>query len=139
MLFNPEMGDPMQALGAAIRYRTSLEDGSRELAILVVAAMLDSAFEWFAHEPLARAAGVTEETISAIAEGRDPPDLDARDATIYEAVRTLVSDGDLSDVHYTELSAQLGPTGCVEVVGLVGYYRMLALILRAFRVPVPGS
>jgi len=137
MLFNPDMGGPMQALGAAIRYRTSLRDSSREMAILVTAAMVDSAFEWFAHEPLARAAGVTEDTISAIAAGREPPGLDAGDAAIYRGVRALVADGDLTDAHYAELSSVLGTTACVELVGLVGYYRMLALILRAFRVPMP--
>src|SRR5579875_2351456 len=47
MLFNPELGDPLQGLGAALRYRTSLSDRQRELAILRLAATLESGFEWF--------------------------------------------------------------------------------------------
>ena len=139
MLFNPDMGGPMQALGASIRYRTSLSDDRREMAILVVAAMLDSAFEWFAHEPLARAAGVPDETIRAIAEGRVPAALNDGDMVVYRAVQALMADGDLDDGQHAELSAELGTTGCVELVGLVGYYRMLALMLRVFRVPVPNG
>jgi 4-carboxymuconolactone decarboxylase len=139
MLFNPVLGAPMQALGAAIRYETSLSDFTRELAILVVAAALDSPFEWFAHERLARAAGVTEETIQAIAARRAPTDLNARHEAVLSSAQALAADGELSDAQFKELEAQLSTTGCVELVVLVGYYRMLALVLRAFRVPAPGS
>ena len=37
MLLSPALGDPLQELGAAIRYRSSLTDRCRELAILIVA------------------------------------------------------------------------------------------------------
>lgn len=137
MLFNPDLGDPMQALGAAIRYRTSLSDAQREMAILVVAAELDSAFEWFAHKALARAAGVADTTIAAIAETRVPIELEGGDAAVYRGARALVGDGDLTNDQFSELAVELGEIGCVELVMLVGYYRMLALMLRAFRVPTP--
>ncbi len=136
MLYNPALGDPMQGLGAAIRYRTSLDAATREVAILVVAATLDSAFEWFAHERLARAAGVSDETIARIASGREP-DGDA--ALPSAAARELVLDGDLSDERFAEVQERFGTTGSVELVVLIGYYRMLALVLRTFRVSAPTS
>jgi 4-carboxymuconolactone decarboxylase len=139
MLFNPELGGPMQALGAAIRYRTSLSDTRREMAILVVAAELDSEFEWFAHASLARAAGVAKETISAIARGQDPDGLEAGDAIVFRAARALVASGDLTSDQFAELSTELDDIACVELVVLVGYYRMLALMLRVFRVPTPDG
>jgi 4-carboxymuconolactone decarboxylase len=137
MLFNPDVGGPMQALGAAIRYRTSLGDRRREIAILVVAASLDSAFERFAHEPLARAAGLSEETIAGIARGAGAVGLSGGDAVVHRAARALAEGGDLDDGQYAELRAEVGTTGCVELVALIGYYRMLALMLRVFRVPAP--
>jgi 4-carboxymuconolactone decarboxylase len=136
MLYNPALGDPMQGLGAAIRYRTSLDPATRELAILVVAATLDSEFEWFAHERLARAAGVSEETIARVAAGREP---DGEDALPYLAARDLITDGDLSDGRYAEVEQRFGTAGCVELVVLIGYYRMLALVLRTFRVSAPSG
>ena len=39
------MGAALQDLGAAVRYRTGLTDRVREMAILLVAAHWDSAFE----------------------------------------------------------------------------------------------
>lgn len=49
MLLSPALGDPLQELGAAIRYRSALTDRCRELAILVVAAHWSSAFEQQVH------------------------------------------------------------------------------------------
>lgn len=136
MLYNPALGDPMQGLGAAIRYRTSLDAVTREIAILTVAATLDSEFEWFAHERLARAAGVSGETIARIAAGREP---DGDQGLPYHAARELITDGDLSDVRFAEVEQRFGATGCVELVVLIGYYRMLALVLRTFRVSAPSG
>ncbi|HEX3648942.1 MAG TPA: carboxymuconolactone decarboxylase family protein, partial [Pseudonocardiaceae bacterium] len=38
MLLHPPIGDPLQRLGAAIRYGSTLSDRAREMAILMVAA-----------------------------------------------------------------------------------------------------
>jgi 4-carboxymuconolactone decarboxylase len=136
MLYNPALGDPMQGLGAAIRYHTSLDAPTREVAILTVAATLDSEFEWFAHERLARGAGVSDETIARIAAGREP---DGEAALIHRAARELIVDGDLSEARFAEVEERFGVTGCVELVVLIGYYRMLALVLRTFRVSAPSG
>src|SRR4249919_4275558 len=49
-LLQPRLGSALQALGASVRYDTGLDDQSREIAILVVAAYWRSDFEWYAHE-----------------------------------------------------------------------------------------
>nr|BFE70573.1 hypothetical protein GCM10020092_038740 [Actinoplanes digitatis] len=49
-LLQPRLGLALQALGAAVRYETGLADRAREIAILVVSAASDSAFERYAHE-----------------------------------------------------------------------------------------
>ena len=67
----PKIGDPLQALGGAIRYATSFDDRTREIAILVVADVWDSAFERHAHEPIGRASGLTEAELAAIRLGPD--------------------------------------------------------------------
>jgi 4-carboxymuconolactone decarboxylase len=59
MLLCPILGTALQELGAALRYRTSLSDRAREMAILAVAAHEDSAFEWHAHQAVGRLTGLT--------------------------------------------------------------------------------
>ncbi len=139
MLVNPEVGGPLQALGAAIRYRTGLGDARREIAILTVATALESDFEWFSHEQLGRAAGLSDATLTTISHGGEPIGWEAGDAIVYRSTRALLSSGDLDDEEFGALEAEIGTTGCVELVVLVGYYRTLALILQTFRVPLPAD
>ncbi|MEV0379173.1 carboxymuconolactone decarboxylase family protein [Nonomuraea sp. NPDC050643] len=130
MLLSPPVGDPLQELGAAIRYRSTLTDRARELAILVVAGHRDSAFEQAAHEPIARGLGFTEEQLQALRDGTPPALSDAGEAAVYAVARALVTAGDLDDEGY----GALGERELFELTTLVGYYTTLALQLRVFRV-----
>ncbi|WP_246267493.1 carboxymuconolactone decarboxylase family protein [Nonomuraea typhae] len=130
MLLSPPLGDALQALGAAVRYHSRLTDRCRELATLVVANSMDSAFERRAHEALARPLGFTDEQLDALRAGT-PPDLDdAGERAVYRIVRALVTRGDLDEEEYALLPEQV----VFELTTLVGYYRTLALQLRVFRV-----
>ncbi|MGW0804902.1 carboxymuconolactone decarboxylase family protein [Nonomuraea sp. NPDC002799] len=130
MLLSPPVGDPLQELGAAIRYRSALTDRARELAILVVAGHQDSAFEQAAHEPIARDLGVTDEQLQALRDGSPLELPDATEAAVLGVARALVANGDLDDAEY----AALGEKELFELTTLVGYYTTLALQLRVFRV-----
>ena len=139
MLYSPAVGLPLQELGAALRFRTAFTKREREIAILVVAAHHRSAFEWYAHERIGRRAGLTDRELDALREGRAPLLGDVRERVVYEAVRQLAEDGDLSDPVYAEAVATLGRAAVVELVTLVGYYSALALQMRVFRVGVPDG
>ena len=69
-LLQPRLGSALQALGSSVRYETALSDRCREIAILVVAAHWQSDFEWYAHEAVARSAGLTDADLAAIRDGR---------------------------------------------------------------------
>lgn len=137
MLRNPRLGDALQELGAAVRYRTGLTGTGRELAILAVAHYLDSEFEIYAHEAVARAAGVTEADLRAVREGRFEDLADETDRVVAATAHALVTDEDLVDDRYVHARGILGEEGLFELSTLVGYYRLLALQLRLFRVPAP--
>ena len=66
LLYSPALGTALQEVGAAVRYRTGLPDRARELAILLVAARWDSAFERDSHEAVARSLGFSEAELEAI-------------------------------------------------------------------------
>ncbi|GAA0903666.1 carboxymuconolactone decarboxylase family protein [Virgisporangium aurantiacum] len=130
-LLQPRVGHALQALGAAIRYETHLSDRHREIAILVVAAQQESAFEWHAHEGQGRDAGLTDDELAALREGRFG---NLRDGAVAETAYALVARGDLDDAEYARALDVLGEPGLFEVLTLVGYYRALAVQLRVFRV-----
>jgi 4-carboxymuconolactone decarboxylase len=144
-LLQPALGDRLQALGSAIRFSTSLTDRAREIAILVVAAHWRSEFEQFAHEPIGRAAGLTDDELAVIRRGAtddiDPAAraiwADPADRLVVHLAQSLVRDGDVDDDTYAAAIDQLGEAGLFEVLTLVGYYAALALQLRVFRVELP--
>ncbi|TDC05127.1 carboxymuconolactone decarboxylase family protein [Nonomuraea longispora] len=129
MLRSPPVGDALQELGAAVRYRTVLSDRARELAILVVAGHHDSAFERAAHEPIARDLGFTDDQLQALRDG-SPLSLPEDEQAVLDVARALVARGDLDDDEYAKLEESV----VFELTTLVGYYTTLALQLRVFRV-----
>jgi len=132
LLRSPAVGAAQQELGAAIRYRTAFTDRMRELAILLVAARWDSAFERESHEAIARAIGFDVAELDAI-RALDVFGFTGDEQVIGRVVLALL-DGDLSDELWDESSAAIGIDGVFELTALVGYYATLALQLRVFRV-----
>lgn len=136
LLFSPELGNAVQQLGAAVRYATDLTARERELAILVVANHWDSAFERMAHEAVGRAAGLTDDELAALRAGILPEFADRRESAIVQLTAAMTR-GDVDDALWAETSRLLSPATCVELSTLVGYYALLALQLRVFRVGRP--
>ena len=136
-LASPELAQRGQQLGAFLRYDTSLGPRLSELAILVVARRWAARYEWAVHAVEAAKAGVAAEVIAAIGAGR-PPDLAGQDDQVVVDVATeLVTAGRLADTTFARADAALGRQGLVELVGLVGYYTLVAMTLNAFEVPAP--
>lgn len=133
-LLQPRLGFALQALGAAVRYETTLTDRAREIAILVTAVHADAAFEWYAHEALGRRAGLTDDELDALRTGRFEVLADEVERVVAATVHALCARGDLDDDEYRSVAGVLGAKGVFELLTLASYYLALALQLRVFRV-----
>lgn len=136
MLHAPRVGGPLQELGAALRFRTSLTDRVREIVILLVADRMGSEFQWWAHERIALAAGLGREEIDAIRTG-EFAGADEVESTAYGLAVGLVRGETVGDEDYARAATILGEQQLVELSVLVGYYRMLAQTMALFDVGVP--
>ena len=132
MLLHPALGDALQRLGAAIRYRGALSGRSREIAILAVAAHEQCAFEQYAHERAGVRTGLNEDEISALRQGKTPNLADAEERAVAAIIKRLLDSGTLTDAEYAEYANVLGPAKLFELTTLLGYYRLLALQLVVF-------
>ena len=132
MLLHPDVGGPLQALGAALRFGGRLPDRARELAVLRVAVSHGSRFERTAHEAIGRAVGLTEHELTALLEDDAVHWSDPLEAAVDEAARVLCRRDDVDDAAYRRWAGVLGEDGLMEVVTLVGYYGLLADVLRVF-------
>lgn len=61
ILHSPTFTCPFHDFFGAIRYKSSVPEDMRELAMCRVGALNKAAYEWAHHEPLMRKAGVSEE------------------------------------------------------------------------------
>jgi 4-carboxymuconolactone decarboxylase len=138
-LHAPTFGELAQKLGAHCRYKTSVPPRLSEFAILVTAQHWKASYEWAAHEPQALKAGIKQETINALHAGRLPKNASADERAIYAFIKELYADKRVSDVSFRRVHKIFGNAGTVELVGLLGYYAMVAMTLNVFRMPVPPN
>ncbi|HLU53825.1 MAG TPA: carboxymuconolactone decarboxylase family protein [Pseudonocardia sp.] len=139
MLRAPRSGAALQSVGAALRYRSALPERVRELATLQVAAHHRAQFEWFAHAPLAAAAGLPAALVEAVRTGGPVEPEDEAERAAAVAVAQLLTTGDVDDEAWAAVVGALGEAGAVELTTLVGYYSLLAMQMRVLRVPLPDG
>jgi 4-carboxymuconolactone decarboxylase len=137
LLRSPELADRVQALGEHVRYDSAIPLRLREWAICVTARCWDQAFEWHAHAPLARKAGVAHESLAALVEGKKPANAPEDEAIIYDFVFQAHEHRQVDDKAYAAALDLLGEAGVVDLMGLCGYYALLALVLNVSRASAP--
>ena len=134
-LESPELADRVQELGAFCRYRTGLPPHLSELAILIVAQHWGAEYEWRAHEAEARKAGLPDAVIAAIESGKEPSFDNADASLIYAFCTAYFSDNDVSSALFAQAIERFGRRTVVELAAVLGYYSMLAMAIRIFRLP----
>jgi 4-carboxymuconolactone decarboxylase len=137
-LHAPAFGELAQKFGAFCRYKTGVPPRLSEFAILVTAQHWKSAYEWAAHEPQALKAGVKPETINALRAGRLAKSTPKDERALYAFIKELYRAKSVSSATYRSVNKILGDSSTVELVGLLGYYAMVAMTINVFRMPVPA-
>lgn len=138
-IHSPELADHAQRLGAFCRYKTGLPLRLSELAILLTAAQWKSQAEWYIHYPIALSAGVPVGVAEAIRTGQTPDFDNADDKLIYTFVTELYETKRVSDTTYTQALDRFGHTTVVNLVGLLGYYSLVAMTLNVFEMQAEGQ
>lgn len=131
----PAIGDIVQQLGVALRFNGSLPDDLRELVILTTASFWRCEFELDAHGRIAERVGVDAEDVAALRAGAAPglaADVDQR--LVHDATVELLTTRRLGDETFAALCARFGEPTTVELVIVVGYYALLAMVLEGFEI-----
>ena len=136
MLRSPEVMLRAKAMGDYLRYRNRLPKDISEMVILQTARGWTQSFEWLHHERYAREAGLDTAIIAAIADGRRPVMLSILQAAAYDFTSELQSNKRVSDVTYARAVAAFGEPGVIDLIGVGGYYIMLAMMMNVARTSV---
>jgi 4-carboxymuconolactone decarboxylase len=138
-LRSPELTRRLQKVGEYLRYEPQIPPRLREMAILLVAREWTQDFEWDVHAPLAEREGLSRDVIDAIADGRRPAAAGEEEALVYDFFVELQRSRAISDPTYARSVEALGEQGVVDLVGLIGYYATLAMIMNVARTPLPDG
>ena len=138
LLRSPELMGHAQRMGEYLRYRSAIGLRLSELAILVTAHAWSQPVEWAIHAPIALREGVAAETIDAISRDQRPVSLTDDEAVVYDFSTELQRDRTVTDATWQRAIERFGEHGTVDLIGINGYYTMLAMLMNAARTPVPA-
>jgi len=137
LLRSPELMLRAMAMGDYLRYKSTLPARLSEFAILITAREWTQSYEWSVHHPLALAGGLKPEVSKAVAEGRRPTAMADDEEVVYEFCTELHRNRSVTDATYARAVATFGEQGVIDLVGLSGYYTLIAMVLNTARTPLP--
>lgn len=103
-----------------------------ELVILRVAHRRNSAYEWTQHAGLARRAGLSAAEVEQVR--REDAVWPMPEELLLEVTDHLLTHDDLDDATWARLRATFDEPTSIELLMLIGHYRMLATTLHTLRV-----
>lgn len=107
----------------------------RELAIMRVAQLAGSDYEWQAHWDMAIEAGVPAEKLTTLAGWREAGAFSTDERLVLGAAESLTVAGELSVAERSQLVAAFGPQQTVELVLTIAFYACVRLVLGGLGVP----
>ena len=137
LLHSPPVAEGWNALLGALRSGTTLPADLRELVVLRVAVLNDAAFEWAAHEPIARRAGLTDLHLRVLRAGTDEPVWSPAQAAVLAFTDASTRAVAVPDAVFAAVQRHLDQRQVVELCALVAGYAMVSRFLVALQVPPP--
>ncbi|HEX4278824.1 MAG TPA: hypothetical protein VHZ74_25885 [Bryobacteraceae bacterium] len=139
LLRSPEMGDLAQQFGAEMRYHSSIPRKLNEFAILITARHWTSQYEWYAHHRDGLKYGLEAAVMDSLATGKRPSPMDADEEIVYNFCNELLNKTQVSDANFKAAAGKFGERGVVDLIGTMGYYNMVSMLLNVDRYPLPDG
>ena len=133
-LRSPELCEKVEALGAYCRFESALDPRIRELSLLIAARHFDAQYSWNAHVGKAADLGVSREALTELAENSEPRFTRRDEQVTYQFSTEILRDHFVSDETFAAGLDELGEQGLVDLIGSLGNFSMLAMLLNAFQV-----
>jgi 4-carboxymuconolactone decarboxylase len=136
-LHEPGIGKAIWDLPLAMTANASLPDNVRQIAILVVGARFNAAYEIYAHIAVAEKEAMKAERLATLVANLKPNDLTPDESVAFDFAFALVRGGTLPEPLYRLAIETFGQHGTNELIYLVGLYCLVSTTLNGFNVPVP--
>ncbi len=137
MMRSPDLMDRTQKLGEYIRFGCEIPPRLKTIASLITNRFWSNQYEWHGHTRQALRGGLNPAIIEAIAEGRRPMNLAEDEEIVHDFTTELFANKSVSDPTYARAVAKFGEKYVLDILGVIGYYGMLAMIMNVTRTPPP--
>jgi 4-carboxymuconolactone decarboxylase len=137
LLRSPELMSRVQKVGEYVRFTCPLDKRINEFVAIIVARHWNQQFEWWAHYSQVLAAGLNPAIADAIGEGRRPSGMAEDEEIVYDLLTEVLNNKGASDAIYARTVAKFGEQGVIDLLGVAGYYTLLAMVLNVARTAVP--
>jgi len=137
-LHEPKVGEAIWGLVKAMTRFHHLPEDVRQIAILVVGARFQAAYEIYAHSVVAKKHGLSDAFLAALLAGARPEGMTEEQRVAYEVAHRLTEGGVLPEATFRHAVTLFGQKGANELIYLVGHYCLVSMTLNGFDVPVPA-
>jgi alkylhydroperoxidase family enzyme len=131
---HPEIFRCQMDLGTVL-FEGRIPARERELAVLRVAWLSQSPYEWGQHVEIGGRYGLTSEEIARIIQGSSAPEWGEHEAAILRGVEELLADYALSDATWEVLAKSWDEAQLIEFPMMVGQYVATAFVQNSLRIP----
>ena len=139
LLRSPDMARRAFDLLDYLRFKTSVNKRLNEFAILIQARIANAQYEWWAHEPIARRAGLADAVMDELKACRRPTSMQADEALVYDYCVQLTLNHRVSDALWQRMVSEMGEQVAIDLTVLSGTYVMVAMLLNATQVDSPNG
>jgi 4-carboxymuconolactone decarboxylase len=136
---SPEVMLRAKAMSDYLRFKSVIEPRINEMAIIITAREWTQQYVWQAHYPAALKAGLRREVADAIADGRRPAGMAEDEEIAYDMATEILRLKRVSDATYARAVARFGEQGVIDLLGVIGYYNFLAIVMNTTRTALPAG
>jgi AhpD family alkylhydroperoxidase len=134
LLNAPEIAQGWEALLTAIRNRNSLPPVIREMIILRVAVLNRAQYEFDAHVPHAKNAGMSDEKIEALKQLEIAQVFSSQEQAILKLTDVMTQEIQVSDTIFDPIKSQFNDQEILELVATIAAYNMVSRLLNALHI-----
>ena len=139
LLRSPDMARRCFELLDYLRFKTSVNKRLNEFAILIQARLSNAQYEWWAHEPIARRAGLSDEVMADLRACRRPAQMQDDERLVFDFCIQLSLNHRVPDALWQEVVERMGEQVAVDLTVLSGTYVMVSMLLNATQVGIPNG
>jgi len=122
-----------------LRFKTSVNKRLNEFAILIQARISNAQYEWWAHETIARKAGLSDAVMKDLHECKRPTSMQDDERLVYDYCIQLSLNHRVPDALWQEAIEKMGEQAVIDLTVLSGTYVMVSMLLNATQVGIPGG